>query len=541
MSDLPELPESSSSDSEEGGPPRRSAWARLGRRVTDRVREAVEDVVERASEVADPDVLLLRTMGGLVDLSARRYALDPGAQWRAGEPLKLLFAGYSGTRNTGADVRVEEMIRQVRHLVGDLHCELSITTIDPELTRGYFRTVRQLELPQIFPRFVFDTVHEVHGVIACEGSMFKSKFANALSTFMVGALGCASAENKLSVAYGGEAGDMDPELRNLVGKHCQQSLVICRNEASRDVLGELGVPTESGTDTAWTFEPAHPEVGERLLRDAGWDGVQKVLAIAPINAFWWPVKPDVRKGLAHFATGAFAADHYKSVYFHRSGEDVDRAQESYLSGIAEGLRRFESQHDVFVVLVGMEKLDRSACDRLEELIGRPLPRFISDEHDMYEMVSMLRTCHMLLSSRYHAIVCSMPGLVASAGITMDERIANLMDDRGTPELALRVDQPALGRAVHTTLTKLHDDAEPLRAGIAETVVENLERMGRMGQVFVDHLRERHPGFPLQEELGLHGDPWAHLPPLSEALHRLIGDVRPDVLPRLKGTTRGRPT
>ena len=444
-----------------------------------------------------------------------------------------MFAGYSGTRNTGADVRVEEMIRQIRHLLGDLHCELSITTIDPELTRGYFRTVRQLELPQIFPRFVFDAVHEVHGVIACEGSMFKSKFANALSTFMVGALGCASAENKLSVAYGGEAGAMDPALSDLVGKHCRQSLVICRNEASREVLGALGVPTEAGTDTAWTFQPAAPSTGEAMLRSAGWDGTQKVLAIAPINAFWWPVKPDVRKGVAHLATGAFADDHYKSVYFHRSGEDVDRAQEAYLSGIADGLRRFEADHDAFVVLVGMEKLDRSACERLEVLVGRSLPQFVSDDYDMFEMVSLLRCCDMLLSSRYHAIVCSMPGLVASAGITMDERIANLMEDRGTPELALRVDQPALGRAVHQTLQRLHEDAPALREGIAGTVVSNLERMGRMGQVFVDHVRERHPTFPLRAELGLHGSAWAHLPPLHPGLIDLVRQVRPDVVDELR--------
>ena len=527
MSDLPELP--TGGDSGRSGydpkPSRPSMFERLGRRVRDRVRDVVDDAVDRAAEVADPDVLLLRSMGALVDVAARRYALDPGAQWKPGEPLRLLFAGYSGTRNTGADVRVEEMIRQIRHLLGDMHCELSITTIDAELTRGYFRTVRQLVLPQIFPRFVFEAVHEVHGVVACEGSMFKSKFANALSAFMVGALGCASAENKLSIAYGGEAGAMDPELSRLVAKHCRRSLVICRNEASRDVLGELGVPTESGTDTAWTFEPAPAAVGERMLREAGWDGRKKVLAIAPIHAFWWPVKPDVKKGLAHLVSGAYAQDHYKSVYFHRSGADVDRAQEAYLSGIAGGLRRFEADHDVFVVLVGMEKLDRGACDRLAELVGRPLPRFVSDDHDMYEMVSLLRRCDMLLSSRYHAIVCSMPGLVASAGITMDERIANLMDDRGTPELALRVDQPALGRAVHATLERLHDDGDALREGIARTVVVNLERMGRMGQVFVEHVRARHPAFPLQEELGLHGDPWDHLPPLSADVRALIEHVR----------------
>ena len=36
----------------------------------------------------------------------------------AGEKLKLLFAGYNGTRNMGSDVRVDEMLRQIRHILG---------------------------------------------------------------------------------------------------------------------------------------------------------------------------------------------------------------------------------------------------------------------------------------------------------------------------------------------------------------------------------------------------------------------------------------
>ena len=104
----------------------------------------------------------------------------------AGEALKLTLVGYAGTRNTGADVRVEEMIRQFRHLFGDDHIDLSIFTMDLELTRGYFRTVKQVHFPDVFPKFLFDHVHTQHGVITCEGSMFKSKFANALSTLMVG-------------------------------------------------------------------------------------------------------------------------------------------------------------------------------------------------------------------------------------------------------------------------------------------------------------------------------------------------------------------
>ncbi len=513
MSDLPEIIDLPS--------PRRGLFERLRERVSARVRDAVDS----AKEAVDPDVLLLESMGALIELSAARYAVDPGATWRPGQPLKLLFAGYSGTRNTGADVRVEEMIRQIRFLLGDDLAELSITTIDPALTQGYFRTVTQLHLPQIFPRFVFDTVHEVHGVVACEGSMFKSKFANALATLMVGALGVAAAENKLAIAYGGEAGAMDPALQRLVRKHCRDALVICRNEASRDVLAELGVPSESGTDTAWTFTPAPASTGHAMLRDAGWDGKKKVLAVCPINAFWWPVKPDVLKGVARATTGAYEKDHYSSVYFHRSGDDVDAAQDAYIRGLAEGVRRFRAEADVFVVLVAMEKLDRSACEQLQTALGYPVPTFVSDDHDMFALVSLLRRCDLLLSSRYHAIVCSMPGLVPSAGVTMDERIANLMDDRGTPELCLRVDQPALGKAVHATLQRLHADGASLSDGIGRTVVANLERMGRMGQIFVDHLRERHPEMPLRPELGRHGDPWAHLPPFSPELAALVERFR----------------
>ena len=41
--------------------------------------------------------------------------LGAGHRWQPGEKLKLLFAGYNGTRNTGADVRVEE----INDMLGD--------------------------------------------------------------------------------------------------------------------------------------------------------------------------------------------------------------------------------------------------------------------------------------------------------------------------------------------------------------------------------------------------------------------------------------
>ena len=84
--------------------------------------------------------------------------------------------------------------------------------------------------------------------------MFKSKFSNALTTMFVGVLGVASAQNKLSLGYGAEAGAMDASLEKMCRRYCGQSTVITRNVESQDVLGKLGIPTELGTDTASTFD-----------------------------------------------------------------------------------------------------------------------------------------------------------------------------------------------------------------------------------------------------------------------------------------------
>ncbi len=110
-----------------------------------------------------------------------------------------------------------------------------------DLTRGYFEGTSQVHLPDIFPPFLSREISKHHGVVAHEGSMFKSKFANALTTMIVGSLGIAAAENKLSVGYGGEAGQMDPLIAKLCGRYCKNSLVITRNEESRKILRELGV------------------------------------------------------------------------------------------------------------------------------------------------------------------------------------------------------------------------------------------------------------------------------------------------------------
>jgi polysaccharide pyruvyl transferase WcaK-like protein len=462
------------------------------------------------------DFLLVAWVSALIEIRRVGWMFGLGLRWEPGEKLRLLFAGYNGTRNTGSDVRVQEMLRQVRHVLGAGNVDFSVMTQDFNRSRGYFSGTRQVHLPDVFPPFLFREVRKNHGVIACEGSMFKSKFANALTTMMIGSLGLASAENKLSLAYGGEAGHMDPPIADMCARYVHDSLVITRNVESQDLLRKLGISTELGTDTAWTFEPHPPEYARKTLREAGWDEKTPILALCPIHPFVWPVKASIAKYIARVTTGAYKESQYRTVYFHQSGADVDAKYRRYVSAFGKAAAAFRERHRVFPILVAMERLDAHACrSMLEFLPGAPV--FTSDDYDMFQLVSILRAGTYMVSSRYHGIVTCMPSLVASAGVTMDERIRNLMRERGHEHLFLTVDDAELEPKLLQMMEALVREADSVREGIGRTVVRNLKVMARMGTLLEDTVRRTYPEFPLRSGVLSWEE---YLPPLSKTLRDL---------------------
>jgi len=465
----------------------------------------------------DMDFILEAWVSALIEFNKIEWMLGAGDAWKPGTKLKLLLATYNGTRNTGSDARVEEIVRQLGRILGPQNAEFAVMTQNFELTRGYFAGARQVHLPDVFPPFLHSEVKKHDGVVACEGSMFKSKFASALTAMMIGALGIAAAQNKLSIGYGGEAGEMDPFLREMCKRFCSDSLVVTRNIESQAILGKLGVPTELGTDTAWTFEPLGPEYGRKALRDSGWDGKTPVLAVCPIHPFFWPVKPSLWKWAARSVAGAYKKSHYRTIYFHRSGREVDAAYEKYLAAMAGGVGKYRETRRVFPVLVAMEMLDRDACERIAEKLGGA-PVFASDRFNMWELVSILRACDRMLSSRYHAIVTTMPAGVPSAGVTMDERIRNLMRERGHEHLLMSVDEPELSDKIVAALRALDVEAQAIRSDMGQTVARNIQLMARMGMYFEEQVARRYPEFPVRA--GMLG--WEeYLPPLSPGLRELL--------------------
>ncbi|MGC2390808.1 MAG: hypothetical protein WA621_15550, partial [Candidatus Acidiferrum sp.] len=204
-------------------------------------------------------------------------------------------------------------------------------------------------------------------------------------------------------------------------------------------------------------------------------------------------------------------------YFFQSGSEVEAKYRRYISAFINSLQSFTQRHRVFPVLVAMERLDAVACrDIAAALPG--LPIFTSDDYDMFQMVAILRQATFMVSSRYHGIVTSMPALVASGGVTMDERIRNLMRERGHQHLFLTVDDPDLEPKLIKMMDTLVAEAESVRDGIGKTVVRNLKVMARMGTFLEDAMRRTYPEFPLRSGILSWED---YLPPLSDTLRQLV--------------------
>ena len=112
----------------------------------------------------------------------------------------------------------------------------------------------------------------------------------------------------------------------------------------------------------------------------------------------------------------------------------------------------------------------------------------------------------------------MPAGVVSAGVTMDERIRNLMRERGHQHLLLTVEDPDLGPKLFEVMERLVVEADAVRDSIGRTVVSNLKGMARMAAFLEDEVRKTYPEFPLRKGVLSWED---NLPPLSKELTDLV--------------------
>ena len=159
-----------------------------------------------------------------------------GNAWQPGQKLKLLFAGYNGTRNTGSDVRVEEMLRQIAAYPGRGQSRLQRDDAEFRASEGYFRDTHQVLLPDIFPPFLADEVPQASrrsGVRRLDVQKQVRQRADhhddRLARHRRGAKQDLRRIRRRGWAHG-------PLVAKMCAHYCKDSLIITRNEESRSLL-----------------------------------------------------------------------------------------------------------------------------------------------------------------------------------------------------------------------------------------------------------------------------------------------------------------
>ncbi len=420
-----------------------------------------------------------------------RLGLCHYEEYREGEPLKILLVGYNGARNTGADARVVALTRQLEKELEGRKFSLSVMTLDEENVRGYFSpSVHILRFTTVFMFSLLRACSQHHVAILCEGSTLTPTFAEALCVFYCEAAGIMNRQGKPCIAYGSEVGRLNGWLARLSTDMCSKSYFIVRTEESLKNTLDLGLKGHVGTDTAWTFQNDEGEEWARQqLLDAGWDGKQPLMGVAPLNPFWWPVRPSLWRWLKAVFTRDYSLQYDKLYFFSDSTERREKFQH-YISAMAAATNRYSKEHDAFVVILGMEQLDARSCEIIEQRIDCAHLLCTSRNHDVFQMTGLLRQLSILLTSRYHAAVLSMEHSVPIVAVSIDARLNGVMREVGLADRYLHQATDAdLEDKIMTSLHLADEHQQEIKEAIQQQLERYKNKTKAMSQFFVTWLKE----------------------------------------------------
>ncbi len=125
-------------------------------------------------------------------------------------------------------------------------------------------------------------------------------------------------------------------------------------------------------------------------------------------------------------------DCYKWPYFFSRSPERARATEALARTYAALADDMIVRHGKSVALIGMESLDEVMLRKVHGYMAHPdrARIFCSREYNASQMVSILRSLELLVTSRYHACVLSLAGQIPQIAIGHDLRLKTIYQELG---------------------------------------------------------------------------------------------------------------
>ena len=302
---------------------------------------------------------------------------------------------------------------------------ITVPSLNEENLRRYLTESPTLKIKSIRPSVFFldirRLVKENDLIMLVEGSCYMDTWGSALLWYYLLATRYAYSMKKPCVAYSVDAGSASRFNSWLIRREASKTnLILARTKSAAERLKKWGVtaPIEVTADNAFAFQP-NPQDHDLLKRV--WPEASHVVGVAAEDVYVWPV---------HIRLWDKKKYCYRWPYYYTHSKASLEKSDVLAKVLAVQADDIIMEQDKDIALLSLEGLDASFANKIQRLMKHPerTKVFTSIEYNASQMTSILRSLDLLITSRYHAAVLSLPNHVPQTAIGHDLRIRDLYAD-----------------------------------------------------------------------------------------------------------------
>ena len=401
---------------------------------------------------------------------------------------RVLLVGYNGANNTGAEAKLLVIINELRSVLGS-EAIITVPSLNETNLRRYLQESPNLIIkpvrPSLFYYDVWKYVKQNDLIVLVEGSCYMDTWGSALLWCYLLATRYAHSMKKPCIAYSVDAGNASRFNRWLIRREASKtSLILARTKEAAERLQKLGVkaPIEVTADNAFAFRSKPQDHG--LLKKV-WPEASHVVGIAAEDIYLWPVQIqlwDKRKYC------------YRWPYYYQHSKACCEKSELLVDVLAVQADEIIEKYNQNIALLSMEGLDTTFTTKIQQHMKHAdrTKVFSSTQYNASQMASVLRSLDLLITSRYHAGVLSLPHQVPQTAIGHDLRIKDLYTDLEVPELFVDHEDPDRYKILSDNVEKLFNQYDAIKVKLRKGYLRYEAREKRNAQLFRAYLEANYP-------------------------------------------------
>jgi polysaccharide pyruvyl transferase WcaK-like protein len=185
---------------------------------------------------------------------------------------------------------------------------------------------------------------------------------------------------------------------------------------------------------------------------------------------------------------------YRWPYYYQHNKECLEKSELLVDVLAFQADEIIEKYGEDVALLSMEGLDTAFTTRIQQRMKHAdrTRVFSSTQCNASQMTSVLRSLDLLITSRYHAGVLSLPALVPQTAIGHDLRIQDFYGDLGIPELFVDHEDPDRYKKLSENVETLFNHYSTLRNKLKEGYTQYMQREKKNPQLFRAFIESKYP-------------------------------------------------